>query len=378
MTEIYLDNAATTPMLDSVIDVMTDAMKNTFGNASATNRLGQDARKLVDDARHEIATFIGAKDGEIIFTSGATEGNNTVIKGISNLNPGKKIITTAIEHPSVLRPMEEAAANGHEIIYLSVDQAGCINFDELREKLTDDVALVSVMAVNNEVGSVNPLKEIGQIVHESNALFHVDAVQGIGNLKLDVNDLQVDFMTTSAHKINGPKFLGFLYVRDGVKLPALILGGEQENKRRAGTENVPAIAGFGQAIKELKKVDFDQEQKMYASFQDIILNKLKNDKIEYEVNGGKGSNHVLNLWIKSVATSLLQTRLDLEGFAVSAGSACTAGAVTPSHVLTAMFGDSARVRESIRISFGRLTTTEEVTTFAEELANLSKKFQIKE
>ena len=383
MREIYLDNAATTPMSPKVIDVITDEMKNDFGNASSTYELGRKARNVIDRARHQIAKSINAKDGEIIFTSGGSESNNTAIFGTaySRNNIGKKIITTKIEHPSVLNPMKRLEHEGYNVVYLDVDKTGYISLDQLKHELTPETILVSIMAVNNEVGTIMTLKKIGEMVKNSNAYFHVDNVQGMGTIDIDVKAMNIDFLSVSAHKINGPKFLGFLYENSDINIPNLVLGGEQETKRRAGTENVPGIAGFGEAVKELSEIGHDSLQKKYAHFQDIILKALNDNHVDYEINGGYGpgySHHVLNLWIKGVSTTSMQTNLDLNGYAVSGGSACTAGSLEPSHVLIACFGtDSPRINESIRISFGRYNTEEEVKSFAQELVKIAKRIQSK-
>ena len=383
MTEIYLDNAATTPMSPQVIDVITGEMKNNYGNASSTYDLGRKARHAIDLARREAARIINAKENEIIFTSGGSESNNTAIFGTahSRQNIGKRIITTKIEHPSVLKPMQRLENEGYEVIYLDVDDNGCISLADLKDALTPQTTLVSIMAVNNELGTINPLTEIGNIVKQSNAYFHVDAVQGLGNIDLDVVKMNIDLLSTSAHKINGPKFLGFLYEKNSLNLPPLIYGGEQETKRRAGTENVPGIAGFGEAISEIAAIDKENLQTKYQNLQNIILDELNLTKVKYQVNGGTAkfdSHHVLNLHFNGVSTTVLQTNLDLAGFAVSGGSACTAGSIEPSHVLVACFGkDSARINESIRISFGRYTTEEEVKAFATELAKIVGKIQNK-
>lgn len=383
MREVYLDNAATTPMSPKVIDVITDEMRNDFGNASSTYEIGRKARNVIDKARHQIAESINAKDGEIIFTSGGSESNNTAIFGTAygRKDIGKKIITTRIEHPSVLNPMKRLEQEGYNVVYLDVDETGHISLDQLKKELTPDTILVSVMAVNNEVGSIMPLKEIGELVKDSNAYFHVDNVQGMGTIDIDVKAMNIDLLSVSAHKINGPKFLGFLYENADINIPNLVLGGEQETKRRAGTENVPGIAGFGEAVKELSEVGHNSLQEKYAHFQDIILNALNDNHIDYEINGGHGdgySHHVLNLWIKGVSTTSMQTNLDLNGYAVSGGSACTAGSLEPSHVLIACFGaDSPRINESIRISFGRYNTEEEVKSFAQELVKIAKRIQSK-
>lgn len=383
MTEIYLDNAATTPMSAKVIKVIAEEMKNDFGNASSTYELGRKARHVIDLARQEAAGAINASENEIVFTSGGSESNNTAIFGTahSRENIGKRIITTKIEHPSVLKPMQQLEKEGYDVIYLDVDADGRISLADLKNALTPQTILVSVMAVNNEVGTINPLTEIGAIVRQSNAYFHVDAVQGLGNINLDVAKMNIDLLSTSAHKINGPKFLGFLYERNSIKLPPLIYGGEQETKRRAGTENVPGIAGFGEAISEIGAIDKNKLQTNYQKLQKIILNELDQAKIEYQINGGTkkfDSHHVLNLHFTNVNTTILQTNLDLAGFAVSGGSACTAGTLEPSHVLVACFGKSSpRISESIRISFGRYTTAEEVSAFARQLVKIVAKIQKK-
>lgn len=381
MKQVYLDNAATTPMSPTVIDVIADEMANDFGNASSTHTLGRKARNSVEKARHTIAQAINAKDQEIIFTSGGSESNNTVIFGVAEMQKtiGRHLITTKIEHESVLKSMQHLEEMGYEVTYLDVDRDGHISLDQLREAIRPDTILVSVMAVNNEVGSINPLKEIGQIVKDSQAFFHVDAVQGLGNIDLDVEEMGIDFMSTSAHKINGPKFLGFLYERDGIRLPNRIYGGDQELKRRAGTENVPGIAGFGQAVAEVQAESKADLQAKYTDFQKIILSRLDERGVAYEVNSpltGLVSHHVLNLRLNGLSTYVLLANLDLAGFAVSGGSACTAGSLTPSHVLTAMFGqDSPKVSESIRISFGRYNTAEEVEAFADALVKVARKLQ---
>ncbi|MBP2057793.1 cysteine desulfurase [Lactobacillus colini] len=376
---IYLDNAATTPMSPAVVSKISEEMADDFGNASSQHFFGRTARHSVEQARHILAQSINAKDKEIIFTSGGSESNNNAIFGTARArnNIGKKIITTKIEHPSVLNPMTRLQQEGYQVVYLDVDKSGHISLDQLKDELTPDTILVSIMAVNNEVGSIMPLKKIGQLVKESNAYFHVDDVQGYGNLDVDVQELNIDLLSTSAHKINGPKFLGFLYERDGLDVADLLLGGEQELKRRPGTENVPGIAGFGVAVSEMKEIDKAAQQEKYTHFQNIILDALKQENIEFDVNGstsGEVSHHVLNLWLKGIGTYSALTNLDLVGDAVSGGSACTAGSLNPSHVLTAMYGaDSPRLSESIRVSFGRYTTDEEVIKFANDLVKMCQR-----
>lgn len=380
---IYLDNAATTPVSESVVTEMTKQLAENFGNPSSTHTFGRKALEVVDEARHRIAEFINAQnDDEIIFTSGGSESNNTVLQGIAKkYHYDCQIITTAIEHSSILNTVKDLKASGVDVVYLPVDETGHIGLADLKAALTEKTVLVSTMAVNNEVGSINDLAKIGQIVHEYNPkiCFHVDAVQGLGNIDLDVQAMQIDFMSTSAHKINGPKYIGFLYERTGLTLPSLITGGEQEKKRRAGTTDAPSIAGFGEAIKILQGVSRSDEQKRYQEFQQIVLDALDANEIKYQVNGsltGLVSHHTLNLHLIGIGTYVMLTNLDLAGFAVSGGSACTAGSLTPSHVLTAMYGaDSPRIEESIRISFGRLTKKSEVEAFADALVKMAKRLQ---
>lgn len=381
--QIYLDNAATTPMDPKVVATISQEMANDFGNASSQHAFGRKAREVVEHARHILARSINAQDKEIIFTSGGSESNNNAIFGTARVrqNIGKKIITTKIEHPSVLNPMKRLEQEGFEVVYLDVDETGHISLDQLKQELTPDTILVSIMAVNNEVGSIMPLEEIGALVAPTQAYFHVDDVQGYGNIQIDVQKMHIDLLSTSAHKINGPKFLGFLYEREGLKVADLLLGGEQELKRRPGTENVPAIAGFGVAVAEEVQIDKQELQEKYAGFQQQILSALDDHQIAYDINGavtGAVSHHTLNLWLKGVNVYTALTNLDLAGFAISGGSACTAGSLDPSHVLTAMYGaDSPRLAESIRISFGRFTTTEEVSAFAAALVAMCQRLSHK-
>ena len=379
MKRVYLDNAATTPMAESVVSEMMDKMTNTFGNASSTHAYGRAAREVLDDSRHIIAQSINAQDDDIIFTSGGTEGDNTAVlqTAFARQKLGKHIITTAIEHQAILKSTEFLAEQGFEVTYLPVDENGNISLDDFKAALRPDTILVSIMMGNNEVGSHMPIHEIGEILKDHQAWFHTDAVQAYGLLDIDVERDHIDLLSTSAHKINGPKFLGFLYKRNGVNFPSLIKGGEQEDKRRAGTENVPAIAGFAAAVKELTTTEKAHRQAKYHDFKQYIVDQLTANQIDFEVNGQLGEDnlqHVLNLWIKGISTYTLQTNLDLGGVAVSGGSACTAGSLEPSHVLIAMFGeDSPRVSESIRLSFGRYTTKADLDQFVAVLTQTVKR-----
>ncbi|AOO75650.1 cysteine desulfurase NifS [Latilactobacillus curvatus] len=375
---IYLDNAATTPMAPEVIATMTEQMQADFGNASSTHYFGRQAHTVLDTSRHTLAQSIHAKDNELILTSGATESNNTAILQTAKLRAkeGKRIITTAIEHHSVLKPMAYLETQGFDVIYLPVNEQGVIDLADLKAALTPETILVSIMMGNNEVGSHMPIHEIGELVRDSNAWFHTDATQTYGLLDIDVQADNIDLLAVSAHKINGPKQIGFLYVNDAIHLPSFVLGGEQEKKRRAGTENVPAVAGFAKAVELLTPAVKADLQARYAGFKQQLLADLKANDIDFALNaeGADQVGHVVNLWIKGVSTYVLQMNLDLAGFAISGGSACTAGDLEPSHVLIAMYGeDSPRVAESIRISFGHETSSEDVAAFAEELTKIVKR-----
>lgn len=380
-TLVYLDNAATTPMAEEVITEMMDKMQHTFGNASSTHTFGRDAHTILENARHTIARSINARDDEIVFTSGGTESDNTAILATAEArqNLGKHIITTAIEHKAVLEPLEWLETKGYEVTYLPVDENGVISLADFKAALRDDTILVSIMTGNNEVGSHMPIREIGEILADHQAWFHTDAVQAYGLLDIDVKRDHIDMMSTSAHKINGPKQLGFLYRRDGLIFPSLLKGGDQEEKRRAGTENIPAIAGFAKAVSLITPMEKKHRQAKYAEFKQRVLNGLAENGVDVEVNGSLSADnlqHVLNIWIKGVSTYIMQTNLDLGGIAISGGSACTAGSLDPSHVLTAMYGeDSPRISESIRLSFGRYTTDEDIDKFIANVTKTVKRLQ---
>lgn len=379
MSEIYLDNAATTPMTPEVIAEVTKQMQESWGNASTGYSYGRHAKLVMEDSRHILAQSINADDNEIIFTSGGTESDNTAIiqTAFKRQNLGKHIITTAIEHEAVLKPLHFLEEHGFEVTYLPVDENGNISIDDFKAALRDDTILVTIMMENNEVGSQMPIHEIGEILKDHQAWFHTDAVQAYGLLPIDVKVDHIDMLSTSAHKINGPKMMGFLYRRDGISFPSFIKGGDQETKRRAGTENVPGIAGFAKAV-ELNTPEVKEERRdRYYAFKQKIVNALKENNVDFEINGQINKTHVLNLWFKGISTYVIQTDLDLAGIAVSGGSACTAGSIEPSHVLTAMFGaDSPRISESIRISFGGLNTEEDIdqliATIVRTVENLKK------
>ncbi|POH12211.1 cysteine desulfurase NifS [Fructilactobacillus sanfranciscensis] len=376
MSEVYLDNAATTPISDEVLTELTDKYKNLFGNASTLYGLGRQAKAVLEDSRHVIAQSINADDDEIVFTSGGSESDNTAVLRTAEARKalGRHIITTAVEHEAILKPMHYLEKHGFRVTYLPVDENGQISMDDLKDALDDDTILVSIMSVNNEVGSIMPIHEIGELLKVHQAWFHTDAVQAYGLTDIDVKRDHIDLLSTSAHKINGPKMMGFLYRKDGLKFTSFVLGGDQEEKRRAGTENVPGIAGFAAAVKTLTPTEKAKRETRFRGFKQQIVVGLKAHKVDFDVNGSLDTNsspHVLNLWIKGISTYVMQNNLDLDGYAISGGSACTAGNLEPSHVLIAMYGkDNPRVSESIRVSFGRYTTEADVNGFIETTAKI--------
>ncbi len=381
MNNIYLDNAGTTPMDPAVIETMTEMMQNVFGNASATNSFGRKAHSILEQSRQKIATSINAKDpNEIIFTSGGTESDNTAIiqTALKRRDEGRHLITTMIEHEAVLKPMAYLEENGYEVTYLPVDENGVISLDELKQALRPDTILVSIMTGNNEVGSHMPITEIGAIVAKSNAWFHTDAVQAYGILDIDVKRDQIDLMSTSAHKLNGPKQMGFLYEREGLDLAPHLRGGDQEMKRRAGTENIPAIAAFAKAI-ELEQNARAELTARYQGFKRQLVDKLVENGVVVKVNCKMGADElpqIINLWFEGCPSDAMLTNLDLAGIAAAAGSACTAGSLEPSHVLAAMYGkDQARVSQSLRFSFGRYNTAAEIDELVAQLTKISQRIK---
>ncbi|MEB6414215.1 cysteine desulfurase family protein [Staphylococcus saprophyticus] len=376
--EVYADYAATTPVKQEVIDKMMEVYSVHFGNPSSIHSMGRDARKYLDDARRTIAKSFNAKPSEIIFTSGATESNNTAIKGIAyeHMYKGKHIITTKIEHHSVLHVFEQLEKEGFEVTYLEVDKEGLINLNQLRNALTEETILVSIMFVNNEIGTVEPMYDIEEIVSESNALFHVDAVQAIGHLEIDFHDFNMDAMSITAHKFGGPKGVGVLLLKEETKLKYQQLGGEQEAKRRAGTENVPQIVGLAEAIK-LANEHRDENNVHLMNLKNLFLVSLQERSVPFELNGSMtdSTGHIINLYLPFVDVETMLTLLDLSNIYVSSGSACTAGTTTPSHVLQAMYSDDERAKHSVRFSFNEQTTEQEVKYIVSEIHKIYHKFR---
>ncbi|SFD56976.1 cysteine desulfurase [Lentibacillus persicus] len=374
MNHIYLDHAATTPMDSQVVEAMNPVMTNIFGNPSSVHSFGRKARQYLDDSRRVMAGSINADEKEIVFTSGGTEADNLAMIGtaLANQAKGNHIITTVQEHHAALHTAENLEKQGFEVTYLPVNDKGCVNVDDLTASLRDDTILVSIMYVNNETGVMQPIEAIGDSLKDHQAYFHTDAVQAFGLLEIDVKQLGIDLLTVSSHKINGPKGIGFLYVSNAVKIEALQFGGEQERKRRPGTENVAAAVGFKKAV-ELAVRNKAERSELYAAYKNQFLNRLSENGINYEINGvpEQTISTIVNLSFPGTNVEALLTNFDLSGISASSGSACTAGSVEPSHVLSAMYGkDSDRTTNSVRFSFGLFNTEENVMEAADRVAHI--------
>ncbi|GLC88495.1 cysteine desulfurase [Lysinibacillus piscis] len=374
---IYLDHAATSPMHPKVMEVMTEAMHNVYGNASSIHQAGRVARKYLDEAREQLAQSIGARANEIILTSGGTEADNTAILGTAyaRAHEGKHIITTKIEHHAVLHTCEKLERDGFEVTYLPVDHNGYVSASTVQQALREDTILVTIMYGNNEVGTIQPIAEIGALLKEHPATFHTDAVQAYGLESLQVADLQVDLLSVSAHKINGPKGVGFLYQKAGTPLASYALGGAQEKKRRAGTENIPAIIGFATAVLQANELR-EEKRTVYNHFKQLMLDTFTQQELTFHVNGEWTQTlpHVLNISFAGMEVESFLVNLDMAGICASSGSACTAGSIDPSHVLVAMYGQGAEeLRNSIRFSFGQGLTEADVQQAAEKTAMIVKR-----
>ncbi|QKE09286.1 cysteine desulfurase family protein [Bacillus cereus] len=377
MERIYLDHAATSPTHPEVVEKMIPYMTETFGNPSSIHFYGRQTRHVVDEARRACARSIHANPNEIIFTSGGTEADNLALIGVARANrhKGNHIITTQIEHHAILHTCELLEREGFEVTYLPVDETGRVQVSDIQKALTEETILVSVMFGNNEVGTMQPIAEMGKLLKEHQAYFHTDAVQAYGLVEINVKEFGIDLLSISAHKINGPKGVGFLYAGTNVKFEPLLIGGEQERKRRAGTENVPSIVGLQHAILLAEKTR-EQKNAQYEEFKDIMVSVFQNEGITFEVNGNLEYRlpHVLNISFTGMNIEPFLVNLDLAGIAVSSGSACTAGSIDPSHVLVAMFGkDSDQIRSSVRFSFGLGNTKEQIEKAAYETVKIVKR-----
>ncbi|MFX4305645.1 cysteine desulfurase [Exiguobacterium sp. A1_3_1] len=372
----YFDHSATTPMRPEVLEAMTPYLLEQYGNPSSVHAAGRSARAAIDKARRQIAQELNAKPTELIFTSGGTESDNYAIFGAAEAarEKGRHLITTRFEHHAVLHAFEELEKQGYDVTYLDVPTTGVVSLTALQEAVREDTTLVSIMFGNNEVGTIQPIAAFGQFLRERGILFHTDAVQVFGKQAIDVEALQVDLLSASGHKINGPKGIGLLYVRTGVKLAPQTFGGEQERKRRAGTENVPGIVGLAKAL-ELMIAERDQQQDHIKQLRSVLLTRLDESGVTYEVNGVEGLPNVLNLYFPRIEIEPFLIMLDMRQMAVSSGSACTAGSVEPSHVLSAMYGEDERTRASVRISFGHGNELAQVELLAQALQDVVKSFQ---
>ena len=376
----YFDHAATTPINPVVLEAMVSTMGDVYGNPSSIHQFGRKAHEKLEEARQLIASTLQVRANEIVFTSGGTEGDNMAIIGTAKArqSEGKHIITTNVEHPAVLASMAYLENEGFEVTYLPVDSNGQISVAQVEAALRTDTILVSIMYANNETGVLFPIAEIGTLLATHSAAFHTDAVQVFGKITLEPKALGIDLLSISAHKINGPKGVGFLYQRGGVKLSPLLHGGEQEEKRRAGTENLAGIVGLSVAVQQLSEEQRRVNWEKYQGFNQLLFERLKDAGVMFEVNGGKAEKipHIINLQLKDIASNLLLMHLDLQGIAISTGSACSAGNVEPSHVLEAMHGkDNPSIHQSVRISFGLGNTQAEVENLADQLAALTHRLK---
>jgi cysteine desulfurase len=377
MNKIYLDHAATSPVHPIVIEKMVQSMGDIYGNPSSIHSIGREARKELDESREILARSIGAKDQEIILTGGGTEADNLAIFGTAyaRKSEGTHIITSQIEHHAVLHACQKLEKEGFNITYLPVNEQGILSVLDVENALRDETILVTLMLGNNEVGTIQPIKEIGELLKNHTASFHTDAVQAYGLIPLSVDELKVDLLSVSSHKINGPKGIGFLYQRRGNKLHPQLFGGQQEKKRRAGTENVPATLAFAEAVKIALQSNAEKVE-IFNQFKKTIVDVLSNEGIVFKLNGHAdyALPHILNLSFPQTDVESLLVNLDMEGLAVSSGSACTAGSIDPSHVLVAMYGENAdELRNSIRFSFGYGLTLEDIEEAAKKTAKVVKR-----
>lgn len=361
---VYFDYNATTPLAPAVLDAIACAAQDLFGNASSVHHFGQQAKSALDDARSAVAALIRADPSEVIFTSGGTEADNFAIRGAAEAAepaPRRHLVASAIEHEAVLNTLKALARRGWRTTLIPVDQTGIVSPERVREALSDDTVLVSVMHANNEIGTIQPIAEIAKAVHERGALLHVDAVQTVGKIPIDVGTLGVDLLALSAHKFNGPKGAGVLWVKRGTRLQPLLTGGKHERNRRAGTENVPAIVGLGVAA-TLAAQKMTVEAARVGALRDRLESGILARVPGTAVNGSRASRvpNTTNISFDHVEAESLLIALDLEGVAVSTGSACSSGTLAPSHVLRAMGFSSHRAQNSLRFSLGLFSTDEEV------------------
>lgn len=376
--KVYMDNAATTKLSPDVLNAMMPYLTDIYGNASSVHAFGREAREGVEHARNQVAAAINASPDEIFFTAGGTESDNMAIKGVAHkyAKKGKHIITTAIEHHAVLHTCEALEKEGYEVTYLPVDEDGLISVEQVRAAMRDDTLLVTVMFANNEVGTIEPIAEIGALCRERNVLFHTDAVQAVCHIPIDVRAMNIDLMSISAHKFHGPKGIGALYCRKGIVLEPVIVGGAQERKRRAGTENVAGIVGLGAAIERAHK-NMSADMARVSALRDKLISGILKDIPHVKLNGHPTQRlpQNVNFSIRYIEGESILLMLDINGIAASSGSACTSGSLDPSHVLLAMGIPHEIAHGSLRLTLSDMTTDEEVDYVLETLTKTVKRLR---
>jgi cysteine desulfurase len=376
--EVYLDYAATTPIRPEVFQAMEPYLTKEFGNPSSIHHFGKQARIVIEEAREKIAKALGAKNEEIIFTSGGTESNNMALKGVAYAlsDKGKHIITSSIEHHAILEPCHFLEKLGFEITYLPVDKEGFIDPDSLRKAIRKDTILISIMHANNEIGTIEPIEELTKIAKEYEIYFHTDAVQTVGHIPVNVDKLGVDLLSISAHKFYGPKGIGALYIRKGTKIHPLIHGGEQEQRKRAGTENVAGIVGMGKAI-EISILELDNERERLINLRDYFIKEVEKRIEEVYLNGPREIRlpNNINFSFAYIEGESILLNLDLEGIAVSTGSACSSASLEPSHVLSAIGLPIELAHSAVRFTLGHYTTKEDLDYTLEVLEKTVKRLR---
>ncbi|MGI9953000.1 cysteine desulfurase NifS [Moorellaceae bacterium AZ2] len=378
MRRVYLDHSATTPVRPEVLEEMLPFLKEEFGNPSTIYSWGREAKKAVEEARARVAALIGAQPEEIVFTSGGTEADNMALIGAAyaNQNKGKHIITSSIEHHAVLDTAQYLMRQGFKVTFLPVTPEGLVRVEDVAQAITDETILISIMHVNNEVGTIQPVQEIGKLARERGIIFHTDAVQSVGKIPVDVQDLNVDLLTASAHKIYGPKGVGCLYIRKGTRIQPLLHGGGQERKRRAGTENVPGIVGFGKAA-ELAGKELESEGRRLRALRDKLIDGVLASIEETRLNGDRQQRSPINanFSFRYVEGESILLSLDMKGIAASSGSACTSGSLDPSHVLLAMGIPHEIAHGSVRMTLGRDNTEEDIDYVLEVLPDIIQRLR---
>lgn len=375
---IYLDNAATTQVYPEVFDAMKPYFTDYFGNPSAVYSFAAEANKGVVDSRAAIAKALNARPEEIYFTGGGSESDNWALKATAEAykNKGNHIITTKIEHHAILHTGEWLEQHGCEVTYLDVDEDGVVKLDDLKAAIRPETILISVMTANNEIGTIQPIAEIGKIAHENGILFHTDAVQAFGHIPIDVDAMNIDMLSASGHKINGPKGIGIMYIRKGVKIRSFIHGGAQERKRRAGTHNVPGIVGFGKAI-EIAMRDLDARMKYETELRDHLISRVENEIPYVKVNGHRTDRlpNNANFCFRFIEGESLLMLLDQKGICGSSGSACTSGSLDPSHVLLAIGLPHEIAHGSLRLTLSEKTTKEDIDFTVDELKKIIERLR---